>query len=79
MEIQLLRDTTYIFLEQSIILTTIEDLLWQAGQKNLLLNLLNIEKLAPQSLPPDCGAFFYLSGPVRISHVGQKESIKTMQ
>jgi hypothetical protein len=34
MEIQFLRDTTYIFLEQSIILKTIEDLLWQAGQRN---------------------------------------------
>jgi hypothetical protein len=33
MEIQFLRDTTYIFLEQSLILTTIEDLLWQAGQR----------------------------------------------
>jgi hypothetical protein len=58
MWIQFLRDTSYVFLEEPVILTTIEDLLWQAGQRDLLQNLLNIEKLAPQSLPPELWGFF---------------------
>jgi len=43
-----------IFLDQSIIVSTIEDLLWQAGVRdNLLQSRLKIEKLAQQLHPPE--------------------------
>ena len=55
---QSLRYTTYIFIEGFDKLTTIEDLLWQAGLRQSSSKPPKNRKLAPQPLPPELWGFF---------------------
>jgi len=56
--IQSVRYNTYIFIEGFDKLTTIEDLLWQAGLRQSSSKPPKNRKLAPQLLPPELWGSF---------------------